>query len=153
MIETNGPLPGKEWTTFPEKIMAVSERLIGVQIECQPALQLLERYRRPDVLVYADPPYILATRTTSSYKHEMTENDHIELLEALEKHPGPVLLSGYAHPIYDERLSHWKRETKRAKAEAGAIREEVLWINPFAAERSNQMNLFEFDKGGMKLGL
>lgn len=30
-------------------------------------------------------------------------------------HPGPVILSGYAHPMYDERLKHWRRETKRAK--------------------------------------
>jgi DNA adenine methylase len=64
----------------------------------------------------------------------MTKDDHEELLDALEKHPGPVILSGYSHPLYDDRLKHWRRETKRAKAEAGAIREEVLWINPVASE-------------------
>ncbi|MEK4148940.1 DNA adenine methylase [Robertmurraya sp. FSL W8-0741] len=134
MIEMNGPLPGKEWLKFPEKISAVAERLIGVQIENQPAVELIKRYSRQSVLIYADPPYILATRTTSSYKHEMSEDDHEELLATLEEHPGPVILSGYSHPLYDERLKHWRRETKRAKAEAGAIREEVLWINPYAAE-------------------
>jgi DNA adenine methylase len=134
MIEMNGPLPGKEWLKFPEKISAVAERLIGVQIENQPAVELIKRYSRPNVLIYADPPYMLATRTTSSYKHEMSEDDHEELLSVLEEHPGPVILSGYSHPLYDERLKHWRRETKRAKAEAGAIREEVIWINPIAAE-------------------
>lgn len=134
MIEMNGPLPGKEWLKFPEKISAVAERLIGVQIENQPAVELINRYSRQNVLIYADPPYILATRTTSSYKHEMTENDHVELLTVLEKHPGPVILSGYSHPLYDENLKHWRKETKRAKAEAGAIRREVIWINPIAAE-------------------
>ncbi|UHA74421.1 DNA adenine methylase [Paenibacillus sp. 481] len=139
MIETNGPLPGKEWARFPERIAAVAERLIGVQIENQPALELLQRYRRPNVMIYADPPYILSTRTTTSYRFEMTEDDHMELLDALDDHPGPVILSGYAHDLYDDRLSHWRRETKRAKAEGGASREEVLWINPIAAEQVGQL--------------
>lgn len=144
MIECNGPLPGQEWIRFPEKIAVVAERLIGVQIECQPAAELLQRYQRSNVLIYADPPYIHATRTTTSYRHEMSDRDHEELLELLDVHPGPVLLSGYAHPMYDERLRHWHRETKIAKAEAGAMREEVLWINPIAAERTGrQMTLFD----------
>ncbi|MBW7452462.1 DNA adenine methylase [Paenibacillus sepulcri] len=142
MIEPNGPLPGKEWLGFPEKIMSVCERLMGVQIENQPALQLLERYKRPNVLIYADPPYVQSTRTTTSYKHEMNEQDHVELLDTLDDHPGPVLLSGYAHPIYDDRLKHWHRETKQSKAEGGASREEVLWINPVAVDAIGQQLLF-----------
>ena len=142
MIECNGPLPGKEWLRFPEKIHVVGERLQGVQIECQPAAELLLRYKRPDVLIYADPPYLHDTRTTTSYRYEMGNQDHIELLELLDAHPGPVLLSGYAHPMYDDRLRNWHRETRRAKAEGGATREEVLWINPIAAGQVGQMQLF-----------
>lgn len=147
MIEKNGPLAGYEWMNFPEKIAAVAERLIGVQIENQPALKLIERYKRPKVLIYADPPYIQSTRTTTSYRYEMTEEDHEELLVVLDEHPGPVILSGYAHELYDCRLKHWRRETKRAKAEGGAIREEVLWINPIAAEGIEQMSLFDYVRG------
>ncbi|WP_330873245.1 hypothetical protein [Brevibacillus brevis] len=29
-----------------------------MQIEQQPALQLIERYKNPSVLIYADPPYL-----------------------------------------------------------------------------------------------
>lgn len=141
MIEANGPLPGNDWLRFPEKVTVIAERLKGVQIEHQPALELLRRYNRPNVLIYADPPYVLATRTTSSYRHEMSEDDHVELLDRLDKHSGPVLLSGYAHPLYDDRLKHWKRETKKALAEAGASREEVLWINPTAAAQVGQLAL------------
>ncbi|MGI2294152.1 DNA adenine methylase [Paenibacillus sp. GXUN7292] len=138
MIECNGPLPGKEWISFPDKIHAVAERLQGVQIECQPAAELLQRYKRPDVLIYADPPYVHDTRTTTSYRHEMSNQDHVELLDQLDAHPGPVLLSGYAHPLYDDRLHHWRRETRLAKAEGGASRVEVLWINPVAAAYGQQ---------------
>ncbi|PAD69912.1 DNA methyltransferase [Bacillus sp. 7586-K] len=143
MIEMNGPLPGKEWLRFPEKIAVVAERLVGVQIENQPAAELIKRYSRKNVLIYADPPYLMDTRTTTSYKHEMTEDEHAELLDVLDKHPGPVILSGYTHPLYDEKLSHWRRETHRAKAEGGASREEVIWINPIATEFGyKQQSLF-----------
>ena len=142
-IECNGPLPANEWIKFPRKIAAVAERLQGVQIENQDAIKLIERHKRENVLIYADPPYVLSTRTTSRYKHEMNNEQHIQLIEALEAHPGPAIISGYANEIYDTRLKHWTRKTKRAKAEAGAIREEVIWINPIAAVKLNhQQTLF-----------
>lgn len=138
MVECNGPLPGKEWIHIPEKVQVIADRLQGVQIECQPALQIIERYSRPDVLIYADPPYVHRTRTTTSYRHEMSDQDHVELLEALDEHPGPVLLSGYDNDLYNERLSHWHKEMQPAKAEGGASRIEVLWINPAASEWGQQ---------------
>lgn len=143
-IDSAGARKTKEWDSVPARILSVSDRLKNVQIEQQPAVKLIERYNRSDVLIYADPPYILETRSKRMYKHEMTEDDHYELLEALDAHSGPVLLSGYAHPIYDERLKHWKRETKAVKAESGKDRVEVLWINPAAASsfEENQLSLF-----------
>ena len=144
IIDLNAPHPAKQWQDLPDKILAVTDRIRNVQIECQPAIKLMERYRRPEVLIYADPPYLLSTRSKRMYKHEMKDTDHEELLDALESHPGPLLLSGYSHPMYDERLKHWKRETKEVKAEAGRIRTEVLWINPVAVERieERQLSLF-----------
>ncbi len=142
MIEMNGPLPGREWLKFPHKITSVAERLIGVQIESQPAVELIKRYSRQNVLIYADPPYLLSTRTTSSYKHEMSDQDHIELLETLLEHPGPVLLSGYENDLYNDYLKGWRKESKSAKAEAGASRQEILWINPVAAGGYVQQTLF-----------
>lgn len=135
LISSNGPDTAKEWDKLPGKIMKVADRLKEAQIEHQPAAKLLERYARKEVLVYADPPYIIETRTKRHYKHEMTIEDHVELLGVLNDHPGPVLLSGYTHPIYDKHLKHWKREEFQALAEAGAKRTEVLWINPVAMER------------------
>lgn len=144
MVECNGPLPGQEWLKFPDKIAAVAMRLKGVQIENQPAVKLIKRYNRPKVLIYADPPYILETRTTSSYKHEMSIDDHIELIEDLEAHCGPVLLSGYSHPVYDERLKHWHKATIKTQAEGGASRIECLWINPEAMKSVSQMTINDF---------
>lgn len=142
LINANGTKVVYEWDKLPLKIINTAKRLKNAQIEHQPAVKLISRYNRENVLIYCDPPYILETRTKRHYKHEMTIDDHIELLELLDQHPGPVLLSGYAHPLYDERLKHWSRETIFAKAEAGAIRTEVLWINQIAAEKVFKPNLF-----------
>jgi DNA adenine methylase len=127
-------LPGSAtatvWRLVPKRILVMASRLKRAQIENLPALEVIERHKSPAVLIYADPPYIIKTRSGELYAHEMTDADHEELLEVLDKHPGPVLLSGYANPMYDERLKHWDRVTKKAMAEKGKERTEVLWINP-----------------------
>ena len=121
------------WKRLPDRILAVAERLRDAQIENRPALEIIERHRQPGVLIYADPPYVLGTRKGKrQYKHEMTDQDHLALLEVLTLHPGPVVLSGYTNPLYDERLAGWGRKTSRAAAERGRIRQEVLWLNPVA---------------------
>ena len=118
------------WRTVPKRVIKCAERLKGVQIENTNSLEVIEKYKFKTVLIYADPPYLLSTRSGKLYANEMNDNDHIELLEKLDKHPGPLILSGYAHPMYDERLKKWTRKTSKAQAEKGGIREEVLGINP-----------------------
>lgn len=132
------------WRQLPARILAVADRLKDAQIEHRPALEVIEAYRYPDVLIYADPPYSLDTRSGRIYRHEMTDADHLDLLDALDKHPGPVLLSGYACTLYDDRLQHWGRKTARAIAEGGRERQEVLWLNPVAAERLGGQQRMEF---------
>ena len=123
-----------QWTNLPGRILNLTARLKDAQIENAEAVGLIKKYNYPDTLIYADPPYPLALRT-KMYAHEMTDADHIELLDALDAHPGPVLLSGYACEMYDNRLKHWRRETKKAQAEKGQVRTEILWINPVAARQ------------------
>lgn len=137
----NSSLP-RLWKNLPARMLAVAERLMDAQIECMPAVQLLERYRYPEVCICADPPYPMSTKSKRIYSHEMTNDDHLELLDVLDRHPGPVLLSGYSCSLYDERLKHWVRRTKKVHAESGRIREEVLWLNPVAARYNEQLTLF-----------
>lgn len=91
----------KQWNALSDDVMLVASRLRSVQIENRPALDLIKRYNRSDVLVYIDPPYVLSTRNGKIYEHEMADQEHIDLLDALDKHPGPVLLSGYANQLYE----------------------------------------------------
>lgn len=129
------------WNDLPSRILAVVEMLKHAEIECRPAIDVIRRYRSPNVLMYVDPPYVLATRAGRMYKHEMSDSDHIELLDQLDLHPGPVVLSGYDSDLYQNRLPHWQCRTFEAYAERGKKRVEVLWLNPILVSRS-QLSLF-----------
>lgn len=99
------------------------------QIEKLPALELLKRYDTPDVFIYLDPPYLPGTRKGYLYNIEMTEKDHIELLKAIKKHPGKVLISGYDNDLYNEILNGWSKAQKQTQAEHGLKRIETVWFN------------------------
>jgi DNA adenine methylase len=122
-----------EWARLPDRLLAAAARLRGVQVECAPALEVIARHAVGDCLIYADPPYPLSERADRYYRHEMTDDDHRALLDALDAHPGPVVLSGYACPLYDDRLGHWQREEIAATAEGGRARTEIVWRNARAA--------------------
>lgn len=118
------------WYRLPEWIIGITDRLKQVQIENRPAIEVIKRFRYPKVLIYADPPYLLGTRTAKQYKHEMTEQDHIELVETLIDHPGPAAISGYDSELYNGMLKGWHKESTRGIAEYfGEDRNEVIWMN------------------------
>ena len=127
------------WNALPERMAWAALRLKDAHVENRPALDVIRRHADPGCLIYADPPYVHSTRSSvvserhRQYAHEMADGEHAELLAALVEHPGPVLLSGYPHPLYDETLVGWSRFAKGARAEKGKVREEVLWVNPAAA--------------------
>ena len=131
----------KHWTELPESIDQVAERLRGVQIEHRPAVEVITRFNAPNVLIYCDPPYVLSSRSGGKrqYKHEMTDEDHVELLTALKAHRGPVLISGYRSGLYDRELSEWYRETTTATDQLSRRHEEVLWMNFEPEQRQERM--------------
>lgn len=59
----------------------------------------------------------------------MTDDEHMELLERLIKHPGQVLLSGYDNELYNHILVDWRKVQKNTLAEGGIRRVETLWMN------------------------
>lgn len=119
----------KDWCSLPEKILQAAERLRGVQIECMPAVELIKRFNYSNVLIYADPPYMLETRHGKQYRCEMSDEDHEELLEVLMDHRGPVLISGYDSPLYNDRLKDWYREEAVSYSQVASRKTEVLWMN------------------------
>lgn len=119
----------RHWCQLPEIIIEAAERLRGVQIENRPAAELIGRFNYTNVLIYADPPYVMDTRHGKQYACEMTDDDHMQLLEVLQAHSGPVLLSGYESALYNYALKGWHKETVTAFAQNATKRVEVLWAN------------------------
>ncbi len=132
----------QDWCNLPGKIMQAAERLRGVQIERMPAVELISRFNHPNVLIYADPPYVLETRHGKQYQCEMDDQGHNDLLDVLEAHKGPVILSGYDNPLYNDRLRGWHREENISYSQVCSRKKEILWMN-FKPNR--QMNLFDMD--------
>lgn len=119
----------KDWCTLPERIVEAAERLRGVQIEHMDAVELIKRFNHSNVLIYADPPYMLQTRHGKQYRCEMDDQQHERLLDALEAHTGPVILSGYDSPLYAKRLRKWHREERTAYSQIASRKTEVIWMN------------------------
>lgn len=91
--------------------------------------------------MYLDPPYLLGARTAKQYKHEMTDQDHIELLELIQQFPGKIMVSGYENDLYNQYLKGWTKESTKGYAEYnnGADRQEVIWMNYEPAVRQIDM--------------
>lgn len=117
------------WCKTPGVIFEAAERLRGVQIENKPAAELIARFNFPNVLIYADPPYLLGTRHGKQYRHEMTDAEHRDLLDVLKVHKGPVILSGYESSLYNDALHGWHRDEASAIAQTSTRRRELLWMN------------------------
>lgn len=139
--QTHSPNPAKAWAELPQILDMATERLKGVQIECLPAVELISRYNTEDVFIYADPPYLHGTRKNYLYRYEMSDLEHEELLETLLKHPGKVLLSGYDNEMYNKILFGWNKVYKRARAECGLLRTEVLWMNYEPEQRQIRLDI------------
>ena len=117
------------WQRVPSDLAELAIRLKDAEIENRPAVEVMRRFATKDTLIYADPPYLMETRTQKMYAYEMSVEDHLEMLDALKSHPGPAVISGYENSIYDKHLRRWKKITvKPPKVEKQAVRMEVLWV-------------------------
>ncbi|MFL9510294.1 DNA adenine methylase [Acinetobacter baumannii] len=128
------------WVTYPNHLAIVGQRLSGVLIENRPAIQVLQDHDDCETLHYVDPPYVHDTRYSGAktgcvYRHEMSDQEHEELLKVLLELEGKVIVSGYPSELYNDYLAKWKRVDTKARISSGRgtdTRTECLWISPNA---------------------
>ncbi|MFY3289122.1 DNA adenine methylase [Achromobacter xylosoxidans] len=138
------------WAEYPETLGPVIRRLSGVMIENRPGLEVVRQHDSPDTLFFVDPPYLHGTRYADAnrgryYAHEMTDQDHGDLLEVLRGVQGMVALTGYPSALYDDALAGWATATTTARisaARGAGVRTECLWLNPACVEALNHAGLF-----------
>ena len=145
------------------------ERLRRVQVDCVDGLVALRRYATEDGLAYVDPPYVGETRAGDRYTHRRNPTGvdmpdvarHAELVSLLLETPGAVIVSGYAHPVYEPLESAgWRRidwptvchavaKTRHTGIQGdGAVtsaqrRVESVWLNPECLRRLGRIPLLE----------
>ena len=63
------------------------------------------------------------------YQNEMTDIQHLELIEHLKKSSSMIILSGYENELYDYYLRDWNKDSIETTAQFGKKRTETIWMN------------------------
>lgn len=138
ITQAGGPRTETMWNYLPQAVISTCKRLKDAQIEHTDALKLIERYNRPDVLMYLDPPYLHSTYRGKTYGYEFTDKQHKDMLDLIKASKAMIVLSGYDNELYNDVLSDWLTDEKETTANFGKYRKEKLWFN-----RSNQLSIFK----------
>lgn len=135
------------WIGGVQQLDFIAERLLRVQIENRPAVELIKLYDSSDTFFYCDPPYIHETRgDTNSYGFEMNDDQHRELAETLNSIEGKAAISNYNCDLMDELFpsGKWKKLYSPEKTihSTKDKRQEVLWVNYEVGAKSKNYSLF-----------
>ncbi|TKI06229.1 DNA adenine methylase [Martelella alba] len=127
------------WSRMPDNLAAVGQRFDGVLVENRDAILCMQDHDDEQTLHYVDPPYIHDTRVMTSkyYRHEMDDQQHLCLIDAVTHLRGMVIISGYDTEMYNDMLIGWKKENKQSSAagkKGSVIRTECLWLSPNCKE-------------------
>ena len=124
-----------KWRNVREHIDGAARRYREVLLENMSWDALLDKYDADQTLFYLDPPYVKTTRQSPTvYRHEMSDAQHVTLLERLQFVKARVMLSGYDCALYQEYLGAWRRVAFQVKCSCSANhtkpeRTEVVWMN------------------------
>lgn len=127
------------WLTAVDGLSEAHRRLQRVEIRNMCATAFIRKYDHEKAVFYCDPPYLHETRVSkNAYEFEMTETDHLALLDCLKQIKGKFLLSGYPSDLYANELAGFKcfvREidNKASSSKTKAKKTECLWVNYDAA--------------------
>lgn len=126
------------WLNAVDGLPIAHDRLSRVLIMIGDALDCIKKTDHVDTLFYCDPPYLPETRSSpGSYgPHEMTPEQHQDLLDLLATIEGKFMLSGYPSEMYAamakkhgwnsvEILIPNQASSKKVKD----IKKEVVWMN------------------------
>jgi len=120
------------WLGSVETLPSIADRLLRVQIENRPAIELIRLYDGKHTLFYCDPPYPHSSRTDDkAYGVEMTDEEHERLAAVLHRVKGKVAISGYRCDLMDGLYRDFQRHDAATKIchSVKKPRREALWVN------------------------
>ena len=122
------------WLGGVKALPEIAERLLRVQIENRPAIDVIKLYDSEDTLFYCDPPYIHTTRGDSkAYGYEMSNDEHEKLADILNRIKGKAAVSNYDCELMNllYPAPKWRKfqAAERTIHSTKGKRAEVLWTN------------------------
>lgn len=90
----------------------LSKKFPELQIESKNAIHLLKNWRDvPGEFIFLDSPYHHSTRpnATNLYKNEMTHDDHVQLLNAVQDLESNIMIIHPKCDLYDSMISSWRK--------------------------------------------
>ena len=132
------------WLGSVQDLTEIAERLLRVQIENRPAIDVIRLYDSPATLFYCDPPYVHLTRgDRSAYGYEMSDDEHRELAKVLNSVQGMAAISNYQCELMDELYPapKWTKSIAPEKTihSTKGKRAEALWTNYDHVKQSKRM--------------
>ena len=124
-----------KWNGIVDTIDIAAKRLRGdtthlVQIENMDAMNLIQRYDYPEVLIYIDPPYLKSVRKSGAlYEHEMDLAGHKQLLTLITRSHAKIIISGYESELYNNALTGWYKDSTMSQTTSTELACETIWMN------------------------
>jgi DNA adenine methylase len=103
------------------------ERLREVVFENKDALKVLTDHDSPETFGEVDPPYVQSTRGRGEYQHEMTDADHLKLVNLILNLKGMYILFGRPNAIYQplEAMGWVRKDYERKQFAVHIVRSEA----------------------------
>jgi DNA adenine methylase len=123
------------WQTGIKNLAKIHERLQTIELWNRNVFDIIPAIINDDTLIYLDPPYVLASRSSKKvYEHEFTNQDHEEFCELCKNSSAKIIISGYNNEIYTKSLKDWNYVEKEswlhsAHAAKKKTKTEILWKN------------------------
>lgn len=111
-----------QWHSMQDSLESISARFKRVYLECRTFQDVIKQHDSEDTLFSCDPTYLdLHYENHKPYKHVMSEDDHIELLDILNRIKGKAILFGHETDLYKKKLKNWVC--------ISGMKREKIWVN------------------------
>lgn len=141
---------GSEWV---RRVMAVADRLSHVTVECGDWRWVIDKYDRPDVLHFIDPPYIEGVSKKVNYVSEQGQRFLTDIAAKLKTIKGKFLLCSFPTPTFDAQgwyRIEMERKVSIARERVGRTLTEVVWANYPLSPELEETRLERWRAGGDK---
>lgn len=133
-----------------DSLPSIHRRIKNLVIDKQEALEVAKKWDTKDSCIYWDPPYLKETRKTfKDYAHEMTSEQHQNILDFVTSCKSKIIISSYPYSMYEEalepngfhkiELETYSRGAKQMGDDYDSDRTECIWLNYKPKDYSNPL--------------